>query len=140
MLKILPRNKINSQAWDACVAASSQQVLYGYSWYLDAVLPAPFWKWVGVVMTDETNQYQVVMPIPLRRKRVLGITYSWVAHQPFFCQSRHRLRVLPTRQSKSIKASIGNQTHASCPPFSLEAKVRGPGDGLPSDFPQPRTS
>ena len=86
MLKILSRHKINSLAWDACVAASSQRILYGYSWYLDAVLPEPFWKWVGVVLTDETGQYQAVMPIPLRQKRILGITYSWVVHQPFFCQ------------------------------------------------------
>ncbi|AUD07470.1 GNAT family N-acetyltransferase [Spirosoma pollinicola] len=26
------------------------------------------------------------MPIPLRRKRIVGINYSWVVHQPFFCQ------------------------------------------------------
>lgn len=86
VLKILPRHKINSPAWDACVAASSQRILYGYSWYLDAVLPAPFWKWVGVVLTDESGQYQAVMPIPLRQKRAFGITYGWVVHQPFFCQ------------------------------------------------------
>lgn len=26
------------------------------------------------------------MPIPLRLKRIFGIPYNWVVHQPFFCQ------------------------------------------------------
>ncbi|MFD2935615.1 GNAT family N-acetyltransferase [Spirosoma flavum] len=85
-IRILPRNKINSLAWDACIANSHQRILYGYSWYLDIVLPAPFWKWVGAVIANETGQYQTVMPIPLRRKVVAGITCAWVVHQPFFCQ------------------------------------------------------
>lgn len=87
MLKILPRHQINTDAWNACVVASSQRIVYGYSWYLDAVLPAPSWKWVGLVIMDQTGAYQVVMPIPLRRKQLAGITYEWVVHQPFFCQS-----------------------------------------------------
>lgn len=86
MLKTLPRHQINSSAWDACVAASSQRILYGYSWYLDAVLPSPDWKWVGLVNVGKNGQYQAVMPISLRRKRVAGIAYRWVVHQPFFCQ------------------------------------------------------
>lgn len=73
-------------AWDACVVASPLRILYGYSWYLDAVLPAPNWKWIGLVLTNETGEYQAVMPVPLRRKTVAGITYEWVVHQPFFCQ------------------------------------------------------
>ncbi len=84
--RILPRTEIDSLSWDACVAASPQQILYGYSWYLDAVLPAPSWKWVGLVLIDETNQYQSVMPIPLRQKRIAGVACGWVVHQPFFCQ------------------------------------------------------
>ncbi len=86
LLKILPRYQINTNAWDACVGASSQRILYGYSWYLDAVLPAPSWKWVGLVLMDETGQYQAVMPIPLRQKQLMGVPYEWVVHQPFFCQ------------------------------------------------------
>ena len=86
MLQILPRHQLNTDAWDACVASSSQRIIYGYSWYLDAVLPAPEWKWVGIVLRDESGQYQAVMPVPLRRKAIAGITYEWVVHQPFFCQ------------------------------------------------------
>ncbi|GAB3691396.1 hypothetical protein GCM10027592_09390 [Spirosoma flavus] len=86
MLKILRRHEIDDTAWDACVMASSQRIVYGYSWYLDAVLPAPNWKWVGIVFLDKVNMYQAVMAVPLRRKQVAGVTLAWVVHQPFFCQ------------------------------------------------------
>ncbi len=85
-MQLIPRQHIDSAAWDACVAASPQRIVYGYSWYLDAVLPAPNWKWVGVVLADKTGNYQVVLPVPLRRKQLLGFTYAWVVHQPLFCQ------------------------------------------------------
>ena len=83
---LLPRHQLNTTAWDACVSSSSQQILYGYSWYLDAVLPAPAWKWMGIVLLDESGQYQAVMPVPLRRKAFGWIAYRWVVHQPLFCQ------------------------------------------------------
>lgn len=86
MLTLLPRHQIDSMAWDACVAASARRIVYGYSWYLDAVLPEPDWKWAGLVFVTETEHYQAVMPVPLRRKPILGFTYEWVVHQPFFCQ------------------------------------------------------
>lgn len=85
-LKLIPRHQLDAMAWDACIAASPQRILYGYSWYLDAVLPAPDWKWVGLILPDESGTYLAVMPVPLRRKAIAGITYEWVVHQPFFCQ------------------------------------------------------
>ena len=41
---------------------------------------------MGLVLPDETGGYRAVMPVPLRRKTVVGFTYEWVVHQPFFCQ------------------------------------------------------
>ena len=84
--QLIPRAQLDTELWDACVAASAGPVLYAYSWYLDAVLPAPMWQWAGLVLRDESDHYQAVMPIPLRRKTVAGIPYAWVVHQPFFCQ------------------------------------------------------
>ena len=84
--QLISRAQLDPVLWDACVAASLEPVLYAYSWYLDAVLPAPEWKWMGMVLRDETGQYRAVMPVPLRRKKVAGIPYAWVVHQPFFCQ------------------------------------------------------
>lgn len=86
MLTIIPGPQLDWSAWDACVAASPQRVMYGYSWYLNTVLPAPDWKWVGIVQTDVAGNYLAVMPVPLRRKTVAGLTYEWVVHQPLFCQ------------------------------------------------------
>ena len=86
MLRFLPRNEVDTVAWDACVAASTQAVVYGYSWYLDSVAGGGAWRWVGLVMTDEAGTYRAVMPVPLRRKFVAGVAYDWVVHQPFFCQ------------------------------------------------------
>lgn len=81
MLRFLPRSEVDTVAWDACVSGSAQRVVYGYSWYLDAVLSRSGWKWVGVADVDETGAYRAVMTVPLRRK--FG---TWVVHQPLFCQ------------------------------------------------------
>ena len=87
MLRFLARNDVDAVAWDACVAASSQRIIYGFSWYLDAVTAGRnTWRWVGLVMTDESGTYQAVMPVPLRRKFVARVAYDWVVHQPLFCQ------------------------------------------------------
>lgn len=86
IIQILARHQIDDLAWNSCVVNSPQRILYGYTWYLDNVLPAPSWKWAGLVIADEAGAYLSVMPIPLRCKRVFGIPYRWVVHQPFFCQ------------------------------------------------------
>jgi hypothetical protein len=80
-IKSIPRSRIDTAAWDACVSAAYGSVLYGYSWYLDAVLAGPNWKWVGLVLVDQQGGYRAVMPVPLRKK-----WGRWVVHQPFFCQ------------------------------------------------------
>ena len=81
MLRFFARSEVNTVAWDECVAASSEQIVYGYSWYMDAVAGAGSWRWVGLVLIGETGTYQAVMPVPLRRKQGF-----WVVHQPLFCQ------------------------------------------------------
>lgn len=80
MLRLLARSEVDTVAWDACVASSPQRIIYGYSWYMDAVTAAPAWRWAGLVLPDETGGYRAVMPVPLRRK--WGV---WVVHQPLFC-------------------------------------------------------
>ena len=81
MLRFLSRSEVDAVAWDACVMASSQRIVYGYSWYLDCVLPSPSWTWTGLVLQPVKGRYEAVMPVPLRRKQ--GI---WIVHQPLFCQ------------------------------------------------------
>jgi hypothetical protein len=80
-LHLLPRSELDTVAWDGCVTASPTRIVYGCTWYLDAILSEPGWKWMGLVMVSEAGTYQAVMPVPLRRK--FG---RWVVHQPLFCQ------------------------------------------------------
>lgn len=77
---LLRRSQLDTRAWDDCIANAVNPLLYGYSWYLDAVLPAPNWQWQALVQTDAQGRYLTVMPIPLRRK-----AGRWVVHQPLFC-------------------------------------------------------
>ena len=77
----ISRAAIDSEAWNGCVASSPNRIIYGYSWYLDAVTNLTNWKWAGLVMSNQSGNYVAVMPVPLRRK--YGI---WVVHQPLFCQ------------------------------------------------------
>ncbi len=80
-IQLVTRHRINDAAWDACVAASPNRLLYACSWYLDAVTSAPGWSWCGLVIDGQQGGYLAVMPVPLRRKRGRN-----VVHQPLFCQ------------------------------------------------------
>ena len=82
----LSRRHINDAAWDACVRTAPNQIFYGFSWYLDAVTCLPDWTWAGLVVVTQSGDYRAVMPVPLRRKFVMGVAVGWVVHQPLFCQ------------------------------------------------------
>jgi hypothetical protein len=82
LIRFLTRSQIDDAAWNACVDASPQAVVYGQSWYLDAVAD----RWAGLVQTDDAGQYVAVMPLPLRHKRIAGLPYLWTVNHPLFCQ------------------------------------------------------
>jgi hypothetical protein len=66
----------DKDAYDACVVAAPNAVVYGLSWWLDIVSPG--WEvlaWVGA------EGYRAVWPVPVRRK--YGIRY---VQQPLFGQ------------------------------------------------------
>jgi hypothetical protein len=73
---LLSRRQIDPSRWNALVQQSPQQVLYGYSWYLDTVSP----DWSALVWPS-AEEYRVVLPLPTRTKAGLR-----VVQQPFFCQ------------------------------------------------------
>ncbi len=73
MIKYLQNGEINRNKWDHCVNTSRQNLIYGFSWYLDLVAPG----WSGIVLDD----YKAVMPLPVRSK--LGISYIY---QPVYAQ------------------------------------------------------
>lgn len=73
MIRLLSHSEIDFVKYDECIEKSMQGKVYAMSWYLDAVFP----DWSAYVVGD----YDVVMPVPLKRK--FGLVY---ALQPQFCQ------------------------------------------------------
>lgn len=73
MIRYLTHRELDFDKWDACIAQAEYSLVYGFSWYLDAVCD----DWDGLVMND----YEAVFPLPKRKKG--GVTY---VYQPFFCQ------------------------------------------------------
>ena len=71
-MEILPRHKIDTQKWDACVQKAWCESVYGYSWYLDACC-----NWQGLVI----GNYEAVLALPVRKK--YGMLYVYV---PYACQ------------------------------------------------------
>lgn len=65
---------INKEKWDRCIDQSVNGLIYGYSWYLDAMAQ----QWDALVLND----YEAVMP--LTRNKKYGISYLY---QPYFCAS-----------------------------------------------------
>ena len=71
-IRYLTQAQIDKEKWDACIANSSNELIYGYSFYLDAMAK----HWDGLVLND----YEAVMPLTWNRK--YGTTYLY---QPFSC-------------------------------------------------------
>ena len=75
-LHLLPHTSFSHSRWDTFIAASSQRVIYAYSWHLDVVSP----QWQALVL-EEGGIWKAVMPLPTKQKWGLN-----VVKQPFFCQ------------------------------------------------------
>lgn len=61
------RHELNDEKWNACIASSSNGLIYAYSFYLDAMTD----NWDALLLDD----YKAVMPLPWRKK--WGITYLY---------------------------------------------------------------
>ncbi|NIJ54919.1 GNAT family N-acetyltransferase [Dyadobacter arcticus] len=73
---LISRSQINDAAWNKLIEQSGQAVVYGFTFYLDLVCD----DWKALIWASE-GDYQIVMPLPVRRR--LGIQ---LIHQPLFCQ------------------------------------------------------
>ncbi|HVF97497.1 MAG TPA: GNAT family N-acetyltransferase [Flavisolibacter sp.] len=69
-IRYLRRSAIDDNAWNKCVYEAKNGLIYGYTFYLDAMAG----DWDGLVLKD----YEVVMPLPWRRKWCIHYLY-----QPF---------------------------------------------------------
>ena len=78
--------QINKSKWDHCIDTAGNGLVYGYSFYLDAMAK----HWDALVLDD----YEAVMPLTWNKK--YGITYLY---QPFFAAS---LGVFGTQLSATL--------------------------------------
>jgi hypothetical protein len=69
-IQYLQQHEVDKDAWNACIDNAANGLIYGYSWYLDAMSTS----WDALVLGD----YEAVMPLPWRKK--WGIHYIY---QPF---------------------------------------------------------
>ena len=73
-IQYLPYEQIDKQKWDNCIAASANGLIYGYSFYLDAMSK----HWDALVLND----YECVMPLTYNKKYAVYYLY-----QPAFAAS-----------------------------------------------------
>lgn len=72
VISYFERHEIDPVKWDHCISSVSHKLIYGYSWYLDAMAD----HWGALILND----YEAVMPLPWRRK--WGFPYIYTPH---FC-------------------------------------------------------
>jgi len=72
MIHYVVREELDEVKYNECIEASIQSRVYAYSWYLDIVVD----QWDILVLND----YEAVMPIPLRRKYFIHYVYPplWI--------------------------------------------------------------
>ena len=73
-IRYIQQTAIDKNKWDDCIELSPNGLIYGYSWYLDAMAD----QWDALVLND----YEAVMPLTWNKK--YGIHYLF---QPYFCAS-----------------------------------------------------
>jgi len=73
-IKYILQQHIDKQKWDACIENAPNGLIYGYSYYLDAMAK----QWDALVLND----YEVVMPLTWNKK--YGFNYLY---QPAFAAS-----------------------------------------------------
>lgn len=73
-IQYIKRNELNAEKWDDCIKTAENGLIYGYTWWLDAMAD----NWDALVLND----YEAVMPITWRKK--YGFYYLY---QPAFTAS-----------------------------------------------------
>ena len=71
-IRFVPNAELDKAKWDACIDTAGNGLIYGYSFYLDAMAR----HWDGLVLDD----YEAVMPLTWNKK--YGVHYLY---QPFLC-------------------------------------------------------
>ena len=67
-IKYLQNHEIDRSRWDTCIDNADNGLIYGYSFYLDAITT----NWDGLVL----NNYEAVFPLPYRKKWTIEYLYQ----------------------------------------------------------------
>ncbi len=78
MIRLVTREELDVEKYNACIQASIQSSVFGFSWYLDVVAD----NWSVFVLND----YEAVMPVPWRKKFFIKYVYHpfWVIQLGLF--------------------------------------------------------
>jgi len=124
LLRFLTRRQLDDCAWDQCVASAHNALMYGHTWYLDAITNVPGWRWEGLVLANVPGKapttYSAVLPIPLRRR-----WGRWVVYQPLFCQFLALFSEHPVDPTPFIQAVYERYRHVSTWNLLLGAPLCG---------------
>lgn len=96
-IQYLTHQQIDTLKWDNCIAQAENGLIYGYSFYLDAMSK----NWDALVLSKglhSENDYDAVMPLTWNKK--FGIKYLY---QPFFTA---QLGVFGKRITEKIRDSF----------------------------------
>jgi hypothetical protein len=86
LIRYLKREDIDIPRWDNCMKRATNRLIYGFSFFLDAMTAG---RWDALVLGD----YEAVMPLTWRRK--YGIRYLY---QPAFTQQTGIFSTLPVSE------------------------------------------
>ena len=116
---LLSNNQIDKNRWDQTMEVSPNGMVYGYSWYLDAVFPT----WSALVSDD----YSYLFPITSKRKFGLSYWYSPIYTMQLGVFSS---KELPDEVLKLFYALLPNSIISY--DFSVNAKIQQIPDGFTS--------
>jgi len=85
-IEYISHKYIDFDKWDTCVSNSINGLIYGYSFYLNALCNE---DWDAIIVGD----YDAIFPLPFKKK--YGLFYLY---QPYFCQQLGIMSKLPINQ------------------------------------------
>lgn len=115
MIKCISRSHLDIDKYDNCIATSLQCRVYAYSWFLDTVSTV----WDVLVLND----YEVVMPLPNRKKFGIQYVYPPILSQQLGLFSKNE--IAEETFQKFIKA-IPKKIKKISLPFNAENKFNSP--------------
>ncbi|HXB93894.1 MAG TPA: hypothetical protein VNU70_02010 [Puia sp.] len=93
-IRYLKRTDIDIPRWDACISRAPDGLIYGRSFFLDAMTGG---RWDGLVLDD----YSAVMPLTWKKK--FGIAYLY---QPHYCAALGIFGQIPHRIHSDFLTAI----------------------------------